>query len=195
MIVVVVIAFLLAMTAPTMFSNMRASELSTQGDLLKNRLSLAQQTALSSNSDVEIRFFKYADTSNAEVLPRFRGFRFYQYNELGKLVPVSELFNLTGSVMISDEKTYSTIISEMPEKDLPPNDLVQFSIGVKEVDYVAFRYLPDGSTTLPKTGETWFLTLLEDQGVANAATREINNYFCIQIDPFNGSMREYRPGT
>ena len=159
MIVVVVIAFLLAMTAPTMFSNMRASELSTQGDLLKNRLSLAQQTALSSNSDVEIRFFKYADTSNAEVLPRFRGFRFYQYNELGKLVPVSELFNLTGSVMISDEKTYSTIISEMPEKDLPPNDLVQFSIGVKEVDYVAFRYLPDGSTTLPKTGETWFLTL------------------------------------
>ena len=193
MIVILVISFLLAMTAPNLFSTMRASELSTQGDIFKNRFALAQQSALSSNADVEVRIYKFKDLANAQSEEEYRAIQFYQYNKSGELVPVSELFRLNDPLRFSED--HSSILEErdLTEAPLDPNLLYLFNEGVESVTYKAFRFRPDGSTSLPKTSTVWYLTMIEDQGTAEIGGDALKNYFCIQIDPFNGSLREYRP--
>jgi hypothetical protein len=56
------------------------------------------------------------------------------------------------------------------------------------VTYRSFRFRPDGSTDLPKN-EQWYLTLVADEG----ASPTPKNFFCLQIDPFNGTIRDYQP--
>jgi hypothetical protein len=41
---------------------MQASGLTADGEFLRNKLTQAQQVALSKNADVEVRYFKMADT-------------------------------------------------------------------------------------------------------------------------------------
>ena len=68
-----VLGVLLALAAPNLFSLMQASGLSSDGSFIRNKLTQAQQLALSKNADVEVRFFKMADQSAAEIEKRFRG--------------------------------------------------------------------------------------------------------------------------
>ena len=65
-------------------------------------------------------------------------------------------------------------------------------------DYVAFRFLPDGSTNLPGKSATdangaWFVTLqnINDKPVG---TTPPNNFYTLQVDPVSGTLKQFRPG-
>jgi len=210
--VIAVVSFLLAMAAPNLFSIMRSSELGSQGDIFRSRLSLAQQTALSTNADVEVRFFKFADLANEETEEEFRAIQFYQYNEEGDLKPISEIFRLNPPLVFSDNSKYSNLLTDsninkgtVSASDEDSNVTKIFGRGVKNATYRSFRFRPDGSTSLVSipsgddgaeiTARTWFVTLVEGQftGAADAIGEERPNFFTVQIDPYNGSLREFRP--
>ena len=222
LIVISVIAFLLAMTAPSIFSLLQSSQLSGQGAIVLNQLTLAQQTALSSNADVEVRFYKFKDTDNVNFEDRFRAFQFYQYDTYGRLAPISEIFRIQEPVIIHPEPEFSNLLSatkrnedlsrddkieglEIELTEVARDDLRRFAGGIEEVEYISFRFLPDGSTDLPKRiRPPWYFTLIEEQFLlaqeAGGSEQQEGgssapyNYYCIQIDPFNGSVREFRPG-
>lgn len=210
LIVLSVLGVLFAIAAPNLFSVLQSSTLLSEGNLVRNKLTQAQQLALSSNSDVEVRFFRFADPSAAETEPEFRAFQFFQFDERGVLNPVSKFFRINPPVLISKE--FSTLLNEKGNTDAdakfygflaPSNGSAKIPIGSREVDsdYVSFRFRPDGSTDLPgrsgsadayQGGDTWYLTLL--QGVETAAASGLPaNYYAIQLDPFNGRLAVFRP--
>lgn len=211
LIVLTVLGVLFAVAAPNLFTLMQASSLSSEGNLVRNKLTHAQQIALSKNSDVEVRFFKMADPGSAELEEQFRGFQFFQYDEKGQLNPVSKFFRIRAPVYISKE--LSTLLDASANSDrkgqeygfISPNSgKFEIPLGgddVGTVEYVAFRFRPDGSTDLPgrsntndayEGGDTWYLTLVQGGG-AEPAGGLPDNYYTVQVDPFNGRVGIYRP--
>jgi hypothetical protein len=76
----------------------------------------------------------------------------------------------------------------------------------RNYQYVALRFLPDGSTDLPPTGvdtgdnkgDSWYLTIhgtqIQTGGKSAGKTETLpDNFFTLQIDPITGSTRSYRP--
>tara|TARA_R110002096_G_scaffold122929_5_gene266118 strand:- start:4776 stop:5453 length:678 start_codon:yes stop_codon:yes gene_type:complete len=202
MVVISVIAFLLAMAAPNIFSLMRSSELATQGDMFRNWLTLAQQKALSTNSDVEVRFYKFQDLDNAQPTKEFRAMQFFQYSPEGELVPISEIYTLNDPLIFATSSSKGCNLSSILERgtETTVSDLNRFGGGIQEVSYRSFRFHPDGSTNLNMANsnsdnvqsKNWYITMIEERP-ESAQTTEIYNYFSVQIDPFNGSIRTFRP--
>lgn len=201
LIVLTVLGILFAVAAPNLFSLMQASTLSSEGSLIRNKLTHAQQMALSKNSDVEVRFFKLADPNAAELKEQFRGFRFYQFNDSGRLEPISNFFRIKPPVVISEQ--FSTLLKPGSNTDstgreygfvAPSEGYEEIPVGneVQQADYVSFRFRPDGSTDLPgRTGndDTWYLTLVQGTDQTGFPT----NYYVVQVDPFNGRVSVFRP--
>ena len=204
MVVLGVVGLLLAFAAPNLFSLITANSLSGEGVVLKNQLTFAQQTAISKNADVEIRFFRMPDYANAREEEAFRGYQLFQYNLDGELAPISTFFRIKAPVGVHE--TLSTILN--PQANTSATDKkFGFSsptigtTGVKEgggtpenAKYVAFRFRPDGSTDLPfRTGnsDTWYITLVQGEGALKSDTPD--NYVCLQVNPYNGQVSEFRP--
>ncbi len=195
LVVITVVGFLLAMAAPNLFSLLRASELSSQGEVLRNWLAQAQQQALATGSDVEVRFYDFADPNNAQIVPQYRACQYFQYNDQGVLVPLVEVYRFNDPVMLS--RPLSSILDSnlqgLSNGTMDAKTLL--GIDIARVPYRSFRFRPDGSTDLPKNdqgtqstqGGGWYLTMVADD------SPNPRNFYCLQIDPFNGNIRDYRP--
>ncbi len=197
LVVITVIGVLFAFSAPQLFSLLQSSSLTSAGSLMRNKLSQAQQMALSKNIDVEVRFFKFSDDLQAQVEDEIRGFQFFQYDEEGIANPVSQFFRVQAPVIISTNSKLSTLLQpggggaspSTGKYDIPRGS----GNGRKSATYVSFRFRPDGSTDLPGRSAdkgTWFITLVKegsDQG------KVPKNFYTVQIDPYNGKISEYRP--
>lgn len=208
LIVVSVIGMLLAMSAPRIFSLLRSNELGTQGDSLRNWLALAQQHALSSNAPVEVRFYKYADPEESQTEPEFRAGQLYQFDETGSLQPTSQIFHIRSPVVLSKDPKLSNLLDEGQNNSfgrLNASDQAYKALfGERDVggavEYASFRFRPDGSTDLDtrpssdpsKPAYTWYLTLVPE-GTSPADAEIPQNFVCLQVDQFNGTIREFRP--
>ena len=204
MVVLGVVGLLLAFAAPNLFSLITSNSLTGEGVVLRNQLTFAQQTAVSKNADVEVRFFKMPDYANARDEEAFRGYQLFQYNLDGELVPISTFFRIKAPVGVHDE--LSTILdpranTSAADKKFGFSSPTNGTTGVKEgggtpenAKYVAFRFRPDGSTDLPfRTGQddTWYITLVQGEGALK--TDNPDNYVCLQVNPYNGQVSEFRP--
>lgn len=205
LIVLGVVGLLLAFAAPNLFSLISSSTLSGEGTLLENQLTLAQQQAISRSADVEIRFFKLADESAAQTEEAFRAYQLFQYNAEGEMIPISSFFRIRAPAAVhedlstllqpgrprGDDAKYGFISPQRGEYDAPsgPGGTRQLT------QYVSFRFRPDGSTDLPfRSGDardTWYITLVQGDGALE--TSEPDNYVCLQVNPYNGQISQYRP--
>ncbi len=206
MIVLAVVGLLLAFAAPNLFSLMTSNTLSAEGSLLRNQLTLAQQLAISKSADVEVRFFKLADYANAETEELVRAFQLFQYDAEGDLVPVSSFFRIRSPVAVSQR--LSTIVPLRTQRASgtdekfgfvsPTEGVYDAPVGeggkLEPTDYIAFRFRPDGSTDLPyraEGSETWYVTLVQGEGATDDDSPD--NFLCLQINPYNGQISEFRP--
>jgi len=205
MVVLGVVGLLLAFAAPNLFSLISSNTLSAEGSLLRNQLTYAQQIAVSKNADVEVRFFKVPDYANAGIEEAFRSFQLYQYNLDGDLVPVSSYFRIKAPVAVHEN--LSTLLNpgaNESSKDKkfgfssPMLGSGEAPVGeggrMENAAYVSFRFRPDGSTDLPfrtSGSDTWYITLVQGEGALNADKPD--NYLCLQINPYNGQVSEFRP--
>ena len=201
MIVLTVVGILLAFAAPDLFSLMQSSSLTSEGSHLRNQISQAQQLALAKNADVELRFFKLADTAAAETEEGFRAYQMFQFDKTGAMIEVSRFYRINAPVILSE--ALSTLLTTAGKDSadkkfgfVSPQEgkyEVPVGLGMEETDYVAFRFRPDGSTDLPNrsNGDTWYLTLVQGEG----AVRDTDpaNYYCLQVNPYNGQITECRP--
>ena len=202
LIVLTVLGILFAVAAPNLFTLMQASTLSSEGSLIRNKLTQAQQIALSKNTDVEVRFYKMADPGSAELTEEFRAFQFFQFDEKGQLEPVSKFFRIKPPVVISE--AHSTLLNPSSNSDSegkeygfvsPEKGRFPIPVGeeIQDAEYVSFRFRPDGSTDLPgRTGsdDTWYVTLLQG---GNGGSDLPANFYIVQVDSFNGRIGVFRP--
>ncbi len=207
LVVIVIVSLLLAMTAPAVFNSMKASRLSGAGERLLGALSEAQQTAYTQNYPIEIRFYSYSGSFGRA--PAFRGYQIFRLiNPPGTntetITKTGESFKLPDGVIISGDSVDNGLSPVLNGEKIADT---QMDSGVNGAKYKAIRFLPDGTcrvvgaTSAGLANLTFqplkqsYLTLHEENdkspptGAAPPA-----NFFTIQIDPFTGKCRSYRPG-
>lgn len=204
MVVLGLVGLLMAFAAPNLFSLMSATSLTGEGTLLRNQLTLAQQTAVSKSADVEIRFFQMEDSSVGGSRVIYRGYQLFQFDRTGKMAPISGLFRIRTPVALHDG--ISTLLQPSDAQGLdrkfgfvaPYTGSYPIPTGLggleQETPYIAFRFRPDGSTDLPfRSGgsDTWYLTLVQGDGALNSTSPD--NFLCLQVNPYNGQISEFRP--
>lgn len=222
LIVVSIIGIIGAFAIPAAQSMLKSSALVQSANLLVDQMSLARQHALSKNRIVEVRFYKFGDpeapgeTADDSETWRYRGFQFFEIAESGIVIPVSKFIKLPSSIIMSEKEALSTLLAEPNAKDVTPviehgsaafdkKTAPELPQGVgQNYDYVPFRYLPDGTTSLPPVGRKgkpseggkWFITIysISDE---NKATDETPppNFFTWMVDPVSGTSKTFRPGA
>ncbi len=202
MIVVVgIIAVIATFAVPAANTVIRGSQLTQASQVLSDQISLARQQAITKNRSVEVRFYRFADNeqpgeeADKPKTGKFRAIQLFEVLETGTPVPMGKIHRLPTTVVINDGKLTTLIdtngTSSQSPKD-PTNTDPELPRGVqRNYEYVAFRFLPDGSTNLMPT-ENWYATI-------HALTDQIEgdnppaNFFTIQVDPVSGTTKSYRP--
>jgi uncharacterized protein (TIGR02596 family) len=237
LIVVLIIGIVAGFAVPAVQGMLKGSQLSQASGQLVDTLALARQTALSKGKIVEVRIYRFADSESPGEDPlkpetgHFRGLQMFEISDSGVLVPNEKIVRLPDSIImnpgIPGDGMLSTILGDDRAATVsnPPSMIVK-AVDVKKVnsnpelprgvglnyDYVAFRFLPDGSTNLPPLGANdedsstkrpsngglWYLTIhsiaewpkLKKDGNLKPPA----NYFTLMVDPLTGTSKTFRPG-
>jgi uncharacterized protein (TIGR02596 family) len=213
--VVGIISLLIALVTPTLVDVVRSTRLNSAGDALMNRLSLAQQSAVSLSAEVEVRFYKYVDSSSDR--PNDNSYYAYQVVQTlpnGGEKAISDPYFLESGIIVSSQEDLSPLLKTSIQQTESANGNFLFtppgSATGDDVTYASLRFYPDGGMrllsssvsatdeiaevaqayTIPEFNKS-FLILVESKESQNAQVPP--NYYCIQIDSYTGRTRVYRP--
>lgn len=212
--VVGIIALLVALVTPTLVDVLRSTRLNSSGDSLQNRLSLAQQSAVSKSNEVEMRFYKYVDSDSerpAEAL--FYAYQVIETPNGGNPRAISEVYYLDSGIVLSSDKKFSPLLQVVAAQQPDINKKFIFEpptgVGGAAVTYAALRFYSDGSCrllnkttpgataaitslayTVPQLAQS-FLTVVETRTLASTTVPQ--NFYCMQVDAYTGKVRVYRP--
>jgi uncharacterized protein (TIGR02596 family) len=220
LVVVTIIVLLLAFSTPALMKTMQSTRLSSTGDALMGAFSEAQQLAFAQSVPVELRFFSY-DGEFGES-PLFRAYQVFKVLVVAdgvganaaaplkeSVVPVGNLIKLSEGIVIAADSSLSPALSGEQINDEKEEGAIGYS-GFPGATYCAMRFMPDGTCrkvgaattndgvtlaslvfqTLPES----FLTITYDGGVEITTENLPQNFYTIQIDPFTGKARNYKPG-
>lgn len=209
LVVMALIAMLAAVGAPSAFKAVAGNKLVTSGDLIYNKLVQSQQTAISENKPVEIRFYSYKDKEMGDEKAMLQSFQIFRVDidaasGAEQLNKISEPFYLSNGIVIAANDKLSTLVNTPLTKT--SGEVFSRSQDGK-ADYWKFRFLPDGSTDLVDYTDVkqdtdkrklWFLTVLKAESVDAASVggttpSSPRNYYAIQVEPFTGRIRSFRP--
>lgn len=209
-----IISILVALLAPALLDVVRSTRLNSAGDALVNRISLAQQGAVGMSSEVEMRFYRYVD-STAEN-PNDNAFYAYQVVQSmpdGSLKPLSDPYYMESGIIISSQDEMSPLLKTFVQQTetngrylfIPPGN-----VAPGEVNYACLRFYPDGSMrvltstaqgneaaqaaayTIPSLDKS-YLIVVESKDSRITQPVAGTNYYCVQIDSYTGRTRVYRP--
>ena len=212
--VVGIVALLVALVTPTLVDVIRSTRLSSSGDSLQNRLSLAQQSAVSKSTETEMRFYKYADSdSDRPSQDLFYAYQVVETPNGGSPKPISEVYYFDSGIVLTSNPDHSPLLQTLAPQQADENGNFIFTPptggGGDTVTYAAIRFYADGrcrrlndetpgasaaATALAYTVQplaTSFLTLVETRTLDSETTPP--NFYCMQIDSYTGKVRVYRP--
>jgi len=172
LVVMAIIAVLAVFAMPALNSVRAGAELKTGASGVMDTLMAARQLAMSINQSVEVRIYRQTDGS-VQI-------RLFLEHPDGTQEQVDRVMRLPVSVTLSGQAQWSSLLNT------GISDAANDSFG----NYHAFRFLPDGGTTLGGTDSpTLTLVYLKDKDAASLPP----NFFTLQIDSQTGIVRIYRP--
>jgi uncharacterized protein (TIGR02596 family) len=191
--VMAIFSILTAATLPALRGTLDGYNISGAADLAGAEIALARQTAISRNLPVEVRIYLHDDGTGpawrglALVIPKdVTGASADEWVAKGKVLP--------GNILFDDGGEFSTIVSKASASTTPRKGTEDSTAPgiLKNKEYVAFRFQPDGSTNLP-SDQAWCVTLRsprsKPEGGAPAA-----NYISIVLDSLTGRSMTFQPG-
>jgi uncharacterized protein (TIGR02596 family) len=220
LVVVTIIVLVMAMATPALTRTLQAGKLSSAGDSLLGIISQAQQYSNTYNLPVEIRFFKFnTDLDLPGARQDFRAYMMFKVTT-GALtqgstltetfVPMGGITRLPESITLVADPDLSPLLPSANSVADTKNGSSPGYSGVSGATYNAIRFMPDGTFRLPgaasasTSGLTTIvfaqditnshITLASDAGAASTKSTLPKNFYTIQIDPFSGKARTYRPG-
>lgn len=203
-VVIAIIAIIAAFTVPAASTILRGSKLTQASQIVTDQISLARQTALTRNRSMEVRFIRFGDpetpgeSASDPSTGHFRAMQVFEVLESGVAVPLDKPQLLPQSVIMNPSAELSSLIGGSSQKTTKAtNSDPELPRGIaRNYEYVAFRFLEDGSTNLSPTGGAaagkWFVTLHNANEKVSGSTPPAN-FFTLQIDPVSGATKLFRP--
>jgi uncharacterized protein (TIGR02596 family) len=193
--VIIIIGLIAGLAAPTLFGVMKANRLTGAGEELMNRISYAQQLALSKNQEIELRFYYFEDPEVPGSSDHFRATSIISPDMTSTAASdgtaLSEVAFFKNGIVVPQDSKYAPIFTRpgvvmaaVPQGVLPASDAA----------YASIRFRPDGTSDLIglATNEC-YLTLVDELDVQISDGAVPRNFFAIQIDPYTGRCTSYRP--
>jgi uncharacterized protein (TIGR02596 family) len=193
LVVMALITIILTFAIPATTSMMKSNSLTQGSQALVSSLALARQTAIAKNRNVEVRFLKFKDEEQGDTTEEFRGIQTVEIMSSSRAQPLGRLEKLPASVIINSTPELSSILDTGRRRERNGTE----SLGRLGTDYsyMAIRFRPDGSVDLAPDETPWFLTLHEQRGGEAPTATPPANFVTIEIDPFTGALKFYRPGV
>jgi len=227
LVVITIIGIIGSFAVPAVKSMLKGSALNNGANMLMDEIALARQHALTKSRIVEFRFYRFADpevpgeTVATPSTGHFRAFQFFELADSGAILPVGKFKRIPDTIILNsglgDANAYAlTTLSSLL------GEAVNFNTGYvlssllkaadpelprgvkKKYDYVFFRFMPDGTTSLSATGRDasaseggkWFITLhsLADLTKVKTDSPAPPNFITWMIDPVAGTSKLLRPG-
>ena len=201
LVVITIIIVLSSVLGPTIGKALRGSNLVQGSDLVGDVLAIAHQQAVTKQQTVEVRFYCYTNSDTPGDNGQCHGFQTFLISDSGNATPLTKPQKLPQTVVISTNTTWSTLFTLTKNSSAATNissiNLTSLpNIGTNYTFY-AFQYQRSGLTSLvgssPSTPWTWSLSVVNLQDVLLHPTTFPINYATLVIDPYNGSLRVYRP--
>lgn len=179
LVVIAIIGIIGAFAVPAVKSMLKGSGLNAGANMLSDEVALARQHALTKSRIVEFRFYRFADpevpgeTVASTTSWQFRAFQFFEIADTGDILPAGKFKRLPDGIVMNKgyagsntanykDVSLSSLLAEAikwtASKDYVPSASLtakdpELPRGVKKnYDYVSFRFMPDGTTSLAPTG-------------------------------------------
>lgn len=194
LIVMTIIVIMASLMGPTLNSALRGTALTQATDKVLGVLSIAHQTAITKAQTVEVRFYSYTNSETPGDTGQGHAVQAFTVDDNGIATPLMKAQVLPNTVVISASTNLSTLMaltnSSAPAAYAIPRVGNNYSCS-------SFQYYRSGSTSLASSSQAtavWGITVVNmiDMMGANASTLPVN-YATVVIDPFNGSLKTYRP--
>jgi uncharacterized protein (TIGR02596 family) len=214
LVVIAVIGIVATFAVPAVQGMLKGTALTTAAGMMVDQVSLARQHALSKNRIVEVRFYRFADNEiPGEIATdpetgHFRALQYFEMSEAGVMVPAGKVARLPDTVIMSPGPILSDLLMEDLTRVRDADSVRDPALprGVEhDYKYVAFRFFPDGTTSLSPTGTAgkasekgrWFITVhaISDLTRTQQNTIPPPNFFTWFIDPVSGNSKILRPGV
>jgi uncharacterized protein (TIGR02596 family) len=201
LVVMGIIALLAAVAIPTVGPLLRSSQLTRADQIVVGELGAARMAAIAQNRKVEVRFYCFGDDTlpgESAASPaggKFRAVQSFTVSGNGVATPLSKMAQLPDGVIMDSNRSLSSIFdgnirtcNSAPALPIPR--------AKQAYQYFSVRFLPNGSTDLQPSvngaKQLWFVTLHSTRDGDNLS-RPPANFWTIQIDPRNGTIKNYRP--
>jgi len=195
--VVSIMAVMIGLLIPSFNSMRNGSDLTQAGQLLVGQIDVAHQTAAAHSHAMEIRVYSYKNPQIPNADDNYCGIQIFEIMPDGTKTAIDKALQIPVSTKICPSETLSTLITSsyaLSAGDIQKNPLP--SVGVNYTGF-AFRIRPNGSTDLPNpiisSPPSNFFITIHGLNAGHAETQPPANYYTIQIDPLNSSIRTYRP--
>lgn len=179
---------MIALVSGSFHSISRSLSLTRGGDDLADAILGARQKAIAASDAVEIRFYDlpseeddaYVTVLQVAYQKSDGSYRAENPVWMPAGIGISRNPQLSSFFQTGEGGPAALLIHGVAGESFPDQ---------QEAEYVAFRYLADGSTNLPE--EKWFLTVTFQ---SETESEEVPaNFYTIQIDPALGQIQTFRP--
>jgi len=197
LVAIAIIALLAVLAAPAFQSISNSFNLANGGQALHDTLELARTTAISKDTNVEVRLYQLPD--NAGGAPdNYRAFQIFLKSSDTPPVytAVTKMVYLPPGVIVSTNTAttdFLTLSGEPATGATPPFSATPISLPTygTNYNYLYFCFEPNGGTDLT-SGKKWFATVMLQNGPTNSVGVS-NNFITVQVDPVMGRVTMYEP--
>jgi uncharacterized protein (TIGR02596 family) len=187
--VMTIIVILTALTVWGYRGISTALSLSAASQAVTSELTMARQTALALNENVEIRFYQYPDCTGATTTVEYQAMQSFSSKDNGMSTPLDKITFFPPNIMISASSTYSSPLGSTTATPAVASDpAIQVNGVGHSYSYVSASFTSNG--TLDPQVASWFVTVLEKKYAAGGSPV---NFTTITVDPLNGRIHQFRP--
>lgn len=169
----------------------KAQKLTSQARLLSSDFSEAALLALKDNYPVQFRFYMLPDelgTGSATAMRAFQVARLTGYDPKTQqpiYMTLTEVRYFEDDIMLMDSANYNSLASQKPTDPVTSDP----SVRGKQRSYRSFMFLPNGTTTLPRTPDAVF-TLVKERDLKGGGALP-DNYRSVTLQPVTGKATMY----
>lgn len=188
MVVLAIVTAVMAVGTPYVFSSIQSASLTSAGDTLMQKISQAQQRALTENKVIGLEFYFYAK-DGVEACHALRMVSIDAATNAA--TPLEEPVYWGDGRVVLVNGALSPLFASTPAADTGTAAHEPFK-GL-EATFHRVRFYPGGSTSLTIPLRQAYVTMVGSNRYQKEMTDPPPNYYTVQLDPVAGRSRSYRP--
>ena len=211
--VIAIIALIAALTIPAFTKMSSGNSLANAANQLAEDLNFAQQLAIKNNRPTEITFYSYVNSQSADTAPWFYSYQIWQMMDTGSFQAATKVMTLPPGIVISSNSYYSTIFDpkfnvtttsgsntlnkqliRVPLAKTQPQQLLSAG-STTTPGYFPIVFNPDGSASSLNSGTSGQCVTLYPKSSPKGTYGPAPNFITLVIDPLDGTIRTYQPGS